>query len=625
MQLPPFPALPSIRQVTHSIKRGGRVALPGLLPIEPAKEMVSTLRKRYRARVFASLLIGLVLAGLWVSAAPVSRRIKAWQSRRLAAQAEELVDKGELTRAVAKARAAFELRETEPAAWHAVARVLTKADHASQALLWWGRVAQSSPLSIADRRSYAAAALSAGELLLASEQIDFLLRQSPNPPPQDLLLAAKLSTLRGDSGGCVKYAGTVLAIPNTTSAESLEAVEDLLLSVLPQSSSYSAAVQRLGALARSDDQAISLHALRIIAAEPRRPRLSDSRPLLQPLLLHRDDPNLPSAKEVAERMESNPAALPYDYLLALDLRTQNEPGQAEKETQKAIESFSHGDEQTLISLGGWLYDHGRFDSILQVIPLQKASQSRALFLERADALYALGRFSELADLVGDENSILDPTLQHLLLAIARSKLGEPSASNNEWERAVQAADTEQQYLAVAEFAQRNGVPKTADNAYAALLFKQPHLRFAYMARLTLAEKAGETARARDLATKIAELWPEDSNSHMLGLYLGLLLEASPEEVRSAADQASSFLQHHPRDIGASMVLALAHLKMGEQAAALRAVSEQNAPASAPMAVRAAALAANGWRDQARQEAEKLTRVQLLPEERALVAPLLERE
>ena len=53
--------------------------------------------------------------------------------------------------------------------------------------------------------------------------------------------------------------------------------------------------------------------------------------------------------------------------------------------------------------------------------------------------------------------------------------------------------------------------------------------------------------------------------------------------------------------------------------------EAGIPSSAiSYAVYAAALNANGWKDRARQEAGKLATVKLLPEERALIAPLLER-
>ena len=507
--LPPLPKIPSLKNISLSIKRGGEAALPGLLPVESAKEVVSTLKTEARVRAFVMVwsLIAVIGVGLWFSAGPLSRRVKGWQSRRLAAQAESLMDEGDVTKAVLKARAAYDLRETEPAAWHAVARVLTKADHGAQALTWWARVAASSGLSVSDRRDYAAAALSAGDLLLASEQIDFLLGQPGTPAVGDLLLAARLATVRGYSAGAVRYAEKVLAHPHVTATESLDAIEDLLVNAAAQSSSYIKAMDNLSLLARSDDNAVSLHALRLIASEPRRPRLSDSRSLVQPAVTRRGDDNFPSAREMAERIESNPTARPYDHLLAVDLRAQYEPWLAQRDADTVIDTFSRGDEQTLIALGGWLYDHGRFDSVLQVITMERASHSRSLFVERVDALYALGRFSELADMVGAENSILDPSLQHLLLAIARSKLGEASASENEWERAVETAETEQQYLAIAEFAEKNGVPKTADAAYAALLFKQPHLRAAYMARLHLAQTAGDTAAAHDLATKILSYGP----------------------------------------------------------------------------------------------------------------------
>jgi len=68
---------------------------------------------------------------------------------------------------------------------------------------------------------------------------------------------------------------------------------------------------------------------------------------------------------------------------------------------------------------------------------------------------------------------------------------------------------------------------------------------------------------------------------------------------------------------------LARLKQGKYSAALDAVSQNSStPANAPrLAVRTAALTATGWKDRADEESRPLAGMNLLPEERALIAPI----
>ena len=75
---------------------------------------------------------------------------------------------------------------------------------------------------------------------------------------------------------------------------------------------------------------------------------------------------------------------------------------------------------------------------------------------------------------------------------------------------------------------------------------------------------------------------------------------------------------------ARATVALGQLRLGHHAAALDAFkgikAEESSPVG-PLAVRAVALDANGWKEGAKGDARNLAAAPLLPEERALIAPL----
>jgi hypothetical protein len=138
---------------------------------------------------------------------------------------------------------------------------------------------------------------------------------------------------------------------------------------------------------------------------------------------------------------------------------------------------------------------------------------------------------------------------------------------------------------------------------------------------------GQTANAHKLATEMAQLWPDDVGTHFHEVYLRILRGASEAEVNAAEKEAAAAILKNPWDGIARSTLALARLKQKRAAAALEALSDPKtdiAASSISWPVYVAALAANGWKDKAREEAQKITAVTILPEERALFAPLLEK-
>lgn len=569
-------------------------------------------------------LAALVIGAVGIAAPQTSRGVKGWQARRLVNQAVALIEQQNWPEAAKKIQRSFQLRSTEPEVWRVTARLLSRTGHEEAAIDWWRRVAQSSNLSLDDRRDYTGAALSTKELAEASEQLEILLSQKSGPTSKDLLLAEQLATLRGHSSSALSYAERILSDEATDPLTAFGATTLVLANTTPESKSYTTACQRMAEIARDETNPACLQALVFLANAPAPASSADisvPHPVAAPPEIFT---NAIPAGEIADRLETHPDSRPYHRMLAFELRARIRPSLEDVLIEKAVTLYGQGDDDALIALSAWLHERHRFESILQVLPPDRAARRSELLVERIDALGALDRFAELKEMLLTEQPALDQSFQHMYLAMACSKLGETVFSANEWHRALEAADNTQKLLSLADYAGKSGAPEIADAAYARTVAKQPGLRGAYTARLRLLENSGQTAEAHGLLVQMVQMWPEDTAARIHETYLRLLIGASSAEAKAAEEEAKAFSDRNPRNIGARMTLALARLKQGRHGAALAAVSEKGGDTANrnPLAVRAAALAANGWTDEARLEAQKLVTVDLLPEERALIAPLL---
>ena len=93
----------------------------------------------------------------------------------------------------------------------------------------------------------------------------------------------------------------------------------------------------------------------------------------------------------------------------------------------------------------------------------------------------------------------------------------------------------------------------------------------------------------------------------------------------AERQAQVLVGQEPWNWSARATLGLARLRLGKKEDALAVFRKVRATGSEPpgaLAVRAAILAVNGYEEGARGDAQKLGAEHLLPEERALISPLL---
>jgi len=276
-------------------------------------------------------------------------------------------------------------------------------------------------------------------------------------------------------------------------------------------------------------------------------------------------------------------------------------------------------------LTAWLNNIGRAAKALELLPLNRAVQHQDLFLQHINALAALERWKEVKDILISERFPLEPVFEHMYLATARTHLGEATAAANEWQRALEAADTPEKALALASYAEQNGTYDAADTAYSEAIKFAPQNRGAYDGRLRAALAAGHTAEAQSAAAEIARRWPDDASARNQDAYLRLLLGASNGAAETAERQAQVLASQEPWNWSARATLGLARLRLGRKEDALAAFRDIRATGSEPpgaLAVRAAILAVNGYEKGARNDARNLGAQHLLPEERTLITPLL---
>jgi hypothetical protein len=657
------------------------------LDLTPPEEIRARRIKRF---VFLGAVVACMLGvAIYFGARPVGEAIKAWQSRRAAREAFALIDKKKWSEAAAKARDAYVLRFTEPESWRAVARVASRTNQWAPALEWWKKVDDANRLTAEDRRDYIAAALAAGEVTLAAKQVQVLMAQRA-PAAIDLVWAGQVASRQSDPVLALDYAERVLADKRAKPYEIASAATLVLSLTSPSSQRYAQAWKRIEDVARDPKNPASLGALVLLANEqavPPMPAIGgntslslESTPAPSPtpapegaasaeataakaavssdrsnppptlsagsssqptpttqsgdtvtLNLAAASPSSPSGrtmtlKEVADALENHPDARPSHKLLALEVRARQDPALADQYVADAVQRFGNGDDETLLALAAWLNKIGRPAKTLEVLPEARAIQGQDFFLQYVNALAALQRWNEVKDLLMSEHSVVDPMLQHMYLAVAQAHLGSATGATNEWQRALQIANTPEKLLTLATNAEQNSANDIADAAYSEAIKIAPTNRAAYTGRLRLALAAGKTTQAQTIAAEIARLWPDDAAARNQDTYLRLLLGASDGAAEAAQREAQVLVAKEPRNWQARATLGLACLRLGRKQEALAAIREPRVTGVEPpgaLAVRAAILAANGYEEGARNDARLLSAKPLLPEERALIAPLVQ--
>jgi hypothetical protein len=329
---------------------------------------------------------------------------------------------------------------------------------------------------------------------------------------------------------------------------------------------------------------------------------------------------------VLARIEAHPLARIQHHLLVVDLSIAQNPGQRAKLIQGAIDRFAGTrNDADLATLAGWLYGKEDYEQVLQVVPAARAPSDRALFFQRLDALGALGRWNEIQDAILSRKLALDPMIEQMYLARCAEKLDEPRARDAHWDAAIDAAAGNGEKLSqLGQYAAKNGAMDVAAKALRAAVQAAPNFLPAQRALIHLYEAQGDTRKMQETVAEMLKLAPQDPSARNDAAYLDALLG---ERVPAALATARALVLADPASLPCRVTLALAELRMNNALAAYDAFTGINPGKAAlqprQIAVYAAMLWATSYNRQAHQAVSNLPLDQLLPEERALIKPILD--
>src|SRR5579864_7223306 len=345
----------------------------------------------------------LIVAGFF-AVKPVRNAIRGAQARRHARNAFALIDQQKWQEARDEATAAYQLRPNEPEALRAVARLLSRAGQAD-AIAFWKSLAAETTLTQDDLRDEAAIALKANDLAVAEEATQRLIEShAKQSEPHDFILAVEVSLRKRRFDQASELAKKVLADPSATRRDQLQAA--LALETILQNDNASLVGDpkqidaRLAKIADGNDDA-SLEALVALAQH-----------IANPAPETKDLPPPIPVDDLIAKIDNHPLAKPQHKLFAAELAMSRHPDQRDAIEQRTIDRWKNGSNDELAALAGWLYRRGDYERELKAVPLERATQTRELFLQRVDALGALNRWDEIRKILESERYPLDPVIQN---------------------------------------------------------------------------------------------------------------------------------------------------------------------------------------------------------------------
>ena len=356
-----------------------------------------------------------------------------------------------------------------------------------------------------------------GESAIAGRAVEALLgKMEGGPGPADWLLAAQLGRAdpgAGQTGGIPRESGGRSEVDGAPGFQaSLFQLAATRADAPGARETQAPAWTRITKIARGKTD-VALDALTVLAQHA----------LSSPNEIVADPAIMPNA-EVIQALQAHPLAKAAQKLLAVDLQMHLAPDQRETLIAQAAQTWKTADNESLAILARWLNGKGEFQRELDTIPLDRALQTRDLFLQRLDALGAMNNWAEIKRLLLNETFPLDPVIEFMYLARCNQQLGEVMAGENNWRRALEAAAGDpQKLLTLADYAEKNGAIGIADTAYNTIARENPGVRAAQQGRLRLAQQKRDTRLIHSILAEMLKQWPNDTAVQNDEAYLRLLL------------------------------------------------------------------------------------------------------
>src|SRR5256714_5165866 len=317
-------------------------------------------RKRRRWLLTAIALLLFAVVGV-VAARPVRHFIKGWQARRHAERAFVFIDQEKWPEARDEATAAYRLSPNEPQALRALARLLSRVNQPS-AFEFWKKLEVVQPLTRADLREEATAALKTNDLAIADEAVQELLKnEREKSSAADWLVAADVAGRKHQYDKASQFAEKALAEPGLTRREEYQAVFILQTVVrdggarfVPDPKQIDA---RMASLARGNDD-VALDALIVLSQFVAAAPADTSAPSPIPI------------DELIRRINDHPLAKVSHKLLAADLEIRQHSDQRAQIEEREIDRWKNSEDKDVAVLAAWLSRHGEYQRALDLIPVE---------------------------------------------------------------------------------------------------------------------------------------------------------------------------------------------------------------------------------------------------------------
>lgn len=303
-----------------------------------------------------------------------------------------------------------------------------------------------------------------------------------------------------------------------------------------------------------------------------------------------------------------PEVRPQERLIASELKLARAKGDSAKEKEIYEDAVKAHAEKNLELLCSWLTRMQRFDLILQVVDEAKGRESGSLFDHRLRALTAVQGPEAAEKWLSNPH----PNSGEQAVWVARAKLAsmrkDEAGTAKAWDKALEVAMKDPKGNALLSL-YRNGLEiGLVDAATRAILegAKNPSSAFPSFSQLQPAlDYLYHKGQLDDFLTLTWAALSRESNNLLLVnnfLYMSMVLDKGGNDYVA---QSRKIVEARPEVPGLRSTLALALLRSGQHAEALKVLEEANADWSketvAARAVRAVAMEKNGKKEEAASE------------------------
>ncbi|MBI3880950.1 MAG: hypothetical protein HY301_12940 [Verrucomicrobia bacterium] len=556
----------------------------------------------WRQALTAGVTAG-VLTGGYYSARPVYREFKRWRAHGFDAEGERFAAQNNLKQAYGKAEAALQLSPMDARSLRLMARVLGRSGH-EQALPFWKQLLITKGSVPTDRYEMIAEAIRRQSWEDARTELNTAI-QRPPVPVEIFRLASEFFAAQGDSAKSIDFARNAARDFPADPANALLLAQRLLAS--PDPNRLNEAKGILGAVAQREEPA-GLEAL--------------------VLLTTRFPPSPGEVDQYVQALRNHPKHGLEHEIMAFDLQLQQPQADRVRIIQQAVRRLEALGDEGVLHLVRWLNRNKEFARTLEILPATKSLTTQPLFLARADALAALGKWPEVDAALNGSSVPLDPFIISLYRARTAKEMGRADLVPYHWAQALrQANDNVQGLFYIADYAIKTGAYDEAIKAYRRLAENPPTAKAAYTELVRLQQVIGNTRDVRDAVAELMAKFPQEAAAQNDWAYLTLLLNEGVEE---GSKIATLLFQKYPSMLAYRITFALAQLRLHDPAKAMTAFQgaimdrvDWSGTLPGWQAVYAATLAGNGQLENARKFARQIPMPGLKPEERKLIQGLLD--